>query len=71
MDELYIQIEGELFEAVQSSSVFQDSKTFPDCCPLHHPETVLQKYREQQTRDDFDLKLFILANFNCPEEIQA
>lgn len=71
MSELYIQIEGELFEDIQNSGFFQDSKTFPDCYPLDHPEIVLQRYRERRTRDDFELGSFILTNFNCPKEFQG
>ncbi|WP_367281450.1 alpha,alpha-trehalase TreF [Porifericola rhodea] len=62
-DELY----GELFKEVQLSGIFPDSKTFPDCIPLHSPEAILQKYQAQKADTDFNLKEFVLANFQLPK----
>ncbi|MFD3002573.1 alpha,alpha-trehalase TreF [Pontibacter toksunensis] len=57
---------GELFEQVQLQSVFPDSKTFPDATPLVPPEKILQAYREQKDQAGFDLKAFVLKNFEMP-----
>lgn len=35
----------ELFEHVQSSKLFADSKTFPDCAPKMDPLDILIRYR--------------------------
>lgn len=70
MSELYIQIEGELFEEVQNAGLFKDSKTFPDCTPFEHPEVVQKRYDEQKTQDNFQLKSFISTHFDCPREFE-
>lgn len=36
----------ELFEHVQSSKLFADSKTFPDCAPKMDPLDILIRYRK-------------------------
>ena len=59
----YIQIQGELFEAVQSDAVFEDAKTFPDSYPFTTPEQVLARYQVEKQRPEFDLRRFILENF--------
>lgn len=57
---------GELFEKVQLSGIFSDSKTFVDSTPKTSAENILQKYREQRERLDFNLKIFIEENFYLP-----
>jgi alpha,alpha-trehalase len=57
---------GELFNAVQMQSVFEDSKTFADCVPLESPEKILEKYRLHKDNEDFDLKGFVLQHFRLP-----
>jgi alpha,alpha-trehalase len=47
---------AELFDAVQMQSVFEDSKTFPDCIPKQSPELIVAKYQSQKNSEDFDLK---------------
>ncbi|MDH6590458.1 alpha,alpha-trehalase [Variovorax sp. TBS-050B] len=56
----------ELFVAVQSGGVFDDSKTFVDCAPLHEPETILARYRDARRRAGFDLAAFVHAHFRIP-----
>jgi len=58
-----------LFEAVQTSNVFPDSKTFPDCIPLKTPEEVLQQYESDRLANDFNLKNFVKENFSLPENV--
>ncbi|RKR80781.1 alpha,alpha-trehalase [Mucilaginibacter gracilis] len=55
-----------LFEAIQSSNVFPDNKTFVDVTPRYTPEIIMQKYREQKAGPDFNLKAFVAANFKLP-----
>jgi len=62
-DEIY----AELFYAVQSSHVFPDSKSFPDATPKSDPASILKSYRDSAHEDGFDLKSFIRANFDVPE----
>lgn len=60
-------IYGELFHQVQMSRVFPDSKTFPDCSPNHEIELILADFIREKNEPNFDLKSFVLRNFNLPE----
>ena len=55
----------ELFDTVQRSEIFSDSKTFPDCKPLCSPDSILKKYRNKKKQPDFSLRKFISNNFKC------
>ena len=57
----------ELFVAVQMNEIFSDSKTFVDCVPRHDPEYILNEYRANCAREDFDLRQFVLDNFTAEE----
>ena len=59
---------GDLFKEVQLQSVFPDSKTFPDCIPLHSPEMILQAYQNEKNQPGFNLKAFVLQHFKLPPE---
>jgi alpha,alpha-trehalase len=59
-------IYAELFDAVQSSHVFPDSKSFPDATPKANPASILKSYRDSAHKDGFDLESFIKANFDLP-----
>lgn len=61
-DELY----GKLFIDVQMNRIFPDSKTFVDCIPLFSAAEILNKYEAERTKKDFDLKEFVLSNFQLP-----
>lgn len=61
-DEIY----GELFEAVQLSGIFEDSKTFPDAVPRQDPATILRAFANERTKDTFDLERFLRRNFDLP-----
>ena len=61
-----IQTSGELFEAVQKSRVFPDSKQFVDMVPTEVPEIILSRWNEQKDSPDFDLKTFITDHFELP-----
>jgi len=63
-DEIY----AELFDAVQSSHVFPDSKSFPDATPKANPASILKSYRDSAHEDGFDLGSFIKANFDLPKQ---
>jgi alpha,alpha-trehalase len=55
-----------LFEAVQSSDVFPDNKTFVDCTPKYSPSLIMKAYNEQLGKTSFNLKEFVMANFTVP-----
>ncbi|GAB4257911.1 MAG: alpha,alpha-trehalase [Saprospiraceae bacterium] len=57
-----------LFEAVQLSGIFPDSKTFVDCVPVNAPEVILRKWNEAKGQPGFDLKAFIRENFHLPKQ---
>ena len=60
------QISGDLFEAVQQSRLFKDSKTFVDAIPKHPPEDIINAYHAQKNQPDFDLKTFVMTHFTLP-----
>jgi len=55
-----------LLEDVQLSRIFPDGKTFVDCRPRQSVGTILEKYRQQKNTPGFDLKKFVLENFDLP-----
>jgi alpha,alpha-trehalase len=57
---------GALFEDVQLSGIFPDSKTFPDCVPLAPPATIVQAYHREKLKPAFNLKSFVLRYFQVP-----
>jgi alpha,alpha-trehalase len=56
----------DLFEAVQLSNIFPDNKTFVDAVPKQDPVLIMKAYHEQKDKPGFDLKAFVLANFDIP-----
>lgn len=61
----------ELFLAVQTSGVFDDSKTFVDCVPIGDPEQILRAYRRCRHDDGFDLAAFVAEHFDEPVEAHS
>lgn len=57
----------ELFVAVQMNRVFDDGKTFVDCVPRRHPETILEAYRAACFSQDFNLSDFVHEYFVAEE----
>ena len=64
----YIQLSGDLFKDVQLSGIFSDSKTFVDAVPKRDPKYIKSLYDSEKGLPDFDLKQFVYANFNLPNE---
>ncbi|PWN05827.1 alpha,alpha-trehalase TreF [Rhodohalobacter mucosus] len=62
----YIQLSGELFEAVQKARIFSDSKHFVDMTPVGDPEDIKRMYQEEKDEPDFDLKEFVNRHFSGP-----
>ncbi len=61
----------ELFEHVQSTRLFADSKTFPDCAPKMDPLDILIRYRKVRRHRDFDLRQFVENHFWLPEVLSS
>jgi alpha,alpha-trehalase len=55
----YIQASGALFEAVQRSHIFSDSKTFPDSLPKTDPDLVIKLFEGMLAR-------FVSEHFELP-----
>jgi alpha,alpha-trehalase len=58
---------GQLFADVQLSSVFADNKTFVDCIPKFAPVQIMANYEIEKQKPNFDLKAFVLAQFELPK----
>ncbi len=65
--ENYIQLSGELFEAVQSARIYPDSKQFVDMVPKKEGSKIVEKWKSERESSGFNLKDFIEANFYLPE----
>ncbi|MGE5457912.1 MAG: alpha,alpha-trehalase TreF [Methanococcaceae archaeon] len=63
----YIQLSGRLFQDVQLSGIFSDSKTFVDAVPLKPAIYITRLYDSVKALPDFELRQFIFANFMVPE----
>jgi len=59
---MFIQMQGPLFEEVQTSRVFSDSKTFVDAIPLCDPKLILEQFEVSKS----PLKTFIQDKFLLP-----
>lgn len=59
----------DLFEAVQSSRVLGDSKTFVDAVARRPPAEILEAYRRERDAAGFDLAAFLRSHFVLPDAI--
>lgn len=66
-DSLEIHNLSPLFEDVQRSNLFEDSKTFPDCEPKKDLQHILDNYLSIKGNVDFNLKEFINQYFILPK----
>lgn len=64
----FIQLSGPLFEDVQQSGIFPDSKTFVDSTPKIDPQKIIDKYHRLKSRSSFNLKAFVYEHFQVPGE---
>lgn len=58
----------ELYENVQSSRIFPDSKTFADCAPKMTPLAILLNYRRAKRYPGFNLEKFVHDHFHLPKD---
>ncbi len=49
--------------------IFPDGKTFVDCTPEIEPAEIVKKYEAENKQANFDLKKFVLANFDLPPDL--
>ena len=61
----------DLFEAVQDSHVFTDSKTFVDAVPRDDPAAIVAAYRARRDAPGFDLAKFVAERFELPGQAAA
>lgn len=63
----FIQLEGPLFEAVVTSELFSDGKTFVDAIPKNPSKAILSAFLEERSSPDFCLKSFVEKHFLLPQ----
>jgi alpha,alpha-trehalase len=57
---------GALFDTVQRSRIFPDSKTFADCTPKSATDSILAAFKTERLSPNFDLRAFIEKWFIIP-----
>src|ERR1051325_8455050 len=57
---------GPLFQDVQLSGIFPDSKTFADARPLRDPAAIVAGYSAARATPGFNLRAFVEAEFELP-----
>lgn len=60
-------IYGALFDAVQRSQLFPDSKTFADATPKDSPEAIMATWRQEKRAAGFELRAFVARHFTVSE----
>jgi len=73
--QFYIKDISSLFDDVQRSRIFEDQKTMTDLIPLYSITEINQKYEKHKKDKGFDLKYFVLSNFEflpnkVPQEME-
>lgn len=66
-DELY----PDLFEEVQMTRVFPDSKTFVDCVAKFDAESINEKYAIGKKSEGYEVTSFVKENFDVPISISS
>lgn len=64
----FIESLGPLYEDVQTQAIFSDSKYFVDCVPKFAAAEIANRYTLEKGKANFDLKTFVLDNFELPAE---
>jgi alpha,alpha-trehalase len=58
---------GTLFDTVQLSGIFPDSKTFADCTPITTTDSLMAAYNMERKKPDFNLQAFVNQYFIVPQ----
>lgn len=61
------QLYGTLLADVQLAQIFQDGKTFVDAVPLHPPQEICVRYKQERETAGFDLERFVQRHFQLPK----
>ncbi len=64
----YIESLTPLYQDVQLSELFPDSKFFVDAVPLFTPQEIITNYLQAKEQEGFDLKAFVKTHFILPAE---
>ena len=64
----FIQASGDLFETVQTSKIFKDSKTFVDSIPRKKTDLIVKEFQRLRKSNIFNPEVFISENFTLPQE---
>ena len=62
---------GELFQQVQMSGIYSDSKTFADASSKYSTTHIMSQYREQKSMPGFQLQQFVNEHFYLPPNIAS
>lgn len=62
---------GELFHTAQMKEIFTDGKVFVDMIPKYTTEEILENYQLATSDENFNLKGFIINNFDFPPKHMA
>jgi alpha,alpha-trehalase len=60
---------GPLFQDVQLSPLFEDSKTFVDARPRSGPADIAKRYADARKSSGFNLRSFVDQNFDLPRPV--
>ncbi len=60
---------GALFQDVELSGIFADSKTFVDARPLLGPPEIAARYAAERTAAGFSLQAFVAQRFEVPRPV--
>jgi alpha,alpha-trehalase len=60
---------GALFQAVQLSGIFEDSKTFADARPRFAPQDITARYVSAKSSPRFNLREFVAQQFELPRPV--
>lgn len=66
-DLFYIEELSPLYEDVQLSEIFPDSKYFVDAVPLADPASIVRMYLSEKNKPGFVLKAFVEKHFRLPD----
>ena len=66
-----VENQSPLYEDVQGSGIFPDSKFFTDCTPRRDPAAILSDYISEKNSPGFDLEKFVAANYTYPDNPQT
>jgi len=65
----HAQLYPDLFEAIQLSGVYQDSKYFVDATPKYAPDVIVRAYQLEYLDKGFEISDFVERHFKAPETV--